>query len=262
MAPPPSTPGRIHLAAHFAYKAGDGVAPHTHRENQVQLVLAGGARAEIDGASHVLRAKDVAFVRTGGRHAFTAGARGMRTLELKFAAPRRRNVIAEIAPVVRDVDGSLRRELEDVNREHHASRPHARVAAAARLTTLLVGLARASSVDEAAGEASGAAAAVQDAVGFIRGNAHRLVEPSEVAKRSGFNADYFYRVFKRETGKSLQGFISSARLDRVDDLLRDTELTPSQIAYTLGFGDLQHFNRFVHTHAGLSPRQLARRRRR
>lgn len=76
---------------------------------------------------------------------------------------------------------------------------------------------------------------------------------AELAKRVGYSADHFARVFRDVTGSSPREFIVQARINRARILLTESSLTVSQIAHALGYEDIYFFSRQFKAKTGVSP---------
>lgn len=182
-------------------------------------------------------------------------------------APSRR-VTAPIPPEVNDVrdvamvDAMMRRivELSRHDPLHDAAQRHIATTTAAALTTSLLmdldyqsshrtqlsgtqlrhhrlALELASRIDEQPGDA----AAVW-----------------QLAKQAGYSPGHFTRVFKSVMGQSPQSYTVNARINRARQLLRESNLSISEIADVLGYEDLFFFSRQFKQKAGQSPRDYRR----
>ncbi len=81
------------------------------------------------------------------------------------------------------------------------------------------------------------------AVTFIEVHlAERLTLPV-IARAAGLSTRSLVRLFRKEVGTSVIEFIMRRRVTRARDLLRGTEQTCAEIAFEVGFGSVQHFNR-------------------
>lgn len=67
--------------------------------------------------------------------------------------------------------------------------------------------------------------------------------------------NYFGDLIKKETGKSAQEYIHLKLIDRAKNLILQTDLTISEIAYDLGFAYPQHFARIFKKQTGVSPKE-------
>jgi AraC-like DNA-binding protein len=64
-----------------------------------------------------------------------------------------------------------------------------------------------------------------------------------IARASGLSTRSLVRLFRKEVGTSVVEFILRRRVARARKLLQDTEHTCAEIAFEVGFGSVQHFNR-------------------
>lgn len=72
----------------------------------------------------------------------------------------------------------------------------------------------------------------------------RLRKPSEFANSMHVHVNYLNRVLKNITGKSTQELINLRFLEEAIVLLKHSNMTIAEIAYSLGFKDVSHFNHF------------------
>lgn len=73
------------------------------------------------------------------------------------------------------------------------------------------------------------------------------------ADKAYLTPNYFGDLIKKETGKSAQEYIQYKLVERAKDLITETDLTMSEIAYELGFQYPQHFGRLFKKQAGITP---------
>jgi AraC-like DNA-binding protein len=78
---------------------------------------------------------------------------------------------------------------------------------------------------------------------------------AEYAALSGVSETYFYRCFRRFSGKSPIEYRNMLRLSHAEAMLRRTEMRVSEIAQTVGFDDPFYFCRLFSKTFGASPRK-------
>ena len=64
---------------------------------------------------------------------------------------------------------------------------------------------------------------------------------------------HFVRVFKQSTGFTPHNYVMRERIERAKQLLRETNLTVTELAFQLGFADQPHFTKIFRQHTGATP---------
>ena len=72
-------------------------------------------------------------------------------------------------------------------------------------------------------------------------------------RRLGYSYGHLCRIFRKEYGISPVGYVNAIRIERAKLLLRDTELTVSEIALRTGFDSLSYFSRRFRQITGQCP---------
>ena len=80
-----------------------------------------------------------------------------------------------------------------------------------------------------------------------------------IARATGVSTRSLARLFRKEVGTSVVEFILRRRIARAKDLLQRTDHTCAEIAFEVGFGSVQHFNRIFRRHEEMSPGEWRRR---
>lgn len=80
---------------------------------------------------------------------------------------------------------------------------------------------------------------------------------SELARAMGMSRSNLHRKIKSATGLSVSRFIRRVRLDKAMELLRESSLTVSEIAYRVGFGSPTYFIKCFHDRFGFPPGEAA-----
>ena len=76
---------------------------------------------------------------------------------------------------------------------------------------------------------------------------------SNLASELGLSRSQTLRKVKAATGKSVSKLIKEIRLNEGAKLIRETDLTASEISYKVGFSSPSYFNKCFHDHFGLTP---------
>ena len=89
---------------------------------------------------------------------------------------------------------------------------------------------------------------------------HNLHKPDElslsrIAEITYFNPTYLSRLFHQVMGETLSDYISSARIRRANQLLKDSGTRIGDISEAVGFSSAANFSRFYRKMTGLSPQE-------
>jgi AraC family transcriptional regulator, melibiose operon regulatory protein len=76
----------------------------------------------------------------------------------------------------------------------------------------------------------------------------------ELSKSIGISSRHLSRLFNKESGMSAQDYIMILRLDKARELLENSDMNITEIAFYLGFGSSDYFTSFFKKHEGISPR--------
>ena len=74
-----------------------------------------------------------------------------------------------------------------------------------------------------------------------------------VAERFEYTSDHISRLFKQQTGASLQEWIIDFRIKKAAELLKNSELTIWQVADRCGYEYIEHFVRLFKKRNGVTP---------
>lgn len=98
--------------------------------------------------------------------------------------------------------------------------------------------------------------AVFAALDHVERNASEGCSLSRLAAVVGLSPYHFLRQFKREVGLTPYRFVMQTRIRNAIELLRDTRLPVTDIALSVGFGDLSNFIHSFRRELGCSPSQF------
>lgn len=97
---------------------------------------------------------------------------------------------------------------------------------------------------------------ISKAIEYIQNNYQGMVTVKELADYLSLNRSYLTTLFKKHLNVSLQEFLIQYRMLRAEELLIETDLPISQIAYSCGYSNQLSFSKsFNNTHK-MSPRDF------
>lgn len=88
---------------------------------------------------------------------------------------------------------------------------------------------------------------------YIKQNYQNSLSVSQIARTVNLSPSYFSRIFKDSTALSPYDYLLSVRLDKAKELLINSNLPVSEIAYQCGFNSTPNFICFFKKETGLSP---------
>ena len=96
---------------------------------------------------------------------------------------------------------------------------------------------------------------VQKVIVMIESNLASDLTLSVLANTLNINASYLSTVFKKETGKTVTGYVNEKRIELAQELLKTTNLQVQTIAQYCGIVDVHYFTRLFKKLTGVSPKQ-------
>lgn len=88
----------------------------------------------------------------------------------------------------------------------------------------------------------------------IRENPGQIHSIADLSRLASYSPDYFTRVFARVVGDSPKEYCIQIRLERAQQLMKETRMSLTQIASALGYSDPFFFSRQFKQRMGISPR--------
>lgn len=100
---------------------------------------------------------------------------------------------------------------------------------------------------------------IREVQAFLEENLDRDVDLRAIAREAALSPYYFTRQFTAYVGVPPYRYLIGLRIQRAMQMLRDSELTVTQICHRVGFNSLSHFTTTFRQHTGLSPSAYRRR---
>ena len=104
--------------------------------------------------------------------------------------------------------------------------------------------------------ASPAEAYVRKCVEFMRQHYDRDIRAKDVAAAVNLHPGYVHRLFKAQTGRTMNEFLTTLRMEKAKMLLQRTDIPIADISDTVGIGSRQYFHAMFKRHTGLTPVQF------
>lgn len=94
---------------------------------------------------------------------------------------------------------------------------------------------------------------LSQAIAYIEKNFCEEISNAELAKLSGYSERQFNRLFRSAFGSAPKHYINDLRIRKAQQLLHDTDMSMSEIAWNCGFNDQNYFSRSFKAHTVFSP---------
>lgn len=88
---------------------------------------------------------------------------------------------------------------------------------------------------------------------YIEESLYHDISVRQLAAVFNYNEKYIGKVFKKHTGKTIKEYMNIKRLQKVEDLLKNTPLSITEISAKTGFNNVTYFNRLFKRHWHMSP---------
>ena len=80
----------------------------------------------------------------------------------------------------------------------------------------------------------------------------------QVSNEVAMSNNHFCTIFSQETGVTFTEYITSLRIEKAKELLRDRQMRTSDVSASIGYNDPHYFSYLFKKYTGLSPRDYRR----
>lgn len=99
---------------------------------------------------------------------------------------------------------------------------------------------------------------VGDILKYLNENYSEEISLTKISLEFSISKFYLSKIFKKSTGFSLIEYLNSIRIKEAQKLLRETELSVTQISEAVGYANITHFIRMFKALSGISPLKYRR----
>lgn len=97
---------------------------------------------------------------------------------------------------------------------------------------------------------------INSVLSFLKSNFNEQHSLKDISSRVGLSPYYLAHIFPQELGLSVMQYRKQLRLAAAKEMLRNTKLPITQIAYDLGWNDSNYFSNVFKNETGLSPKSF------
>lgn len=90
---------------------------------------------------------------------------------------------------------------------------------------------------------------------YINENHNHDITLSTLSDAIGYEKHYISRLFNASSGMNFRSFINMCRTENAREMLKNTNMTITEIAYACGFSNIRTFNRAFREFTGCSPNE-------
>jgi AraC-like DNA-binding protein len=247
---------------------------HWHELVEIAYIRKGRMTVSVEGHSYEAKGGDIVFINSGAIHGYSGAEAGTSIIMTQFGMGLFDQSLVDLRDrafqklvferktfVTGDADAYIHTRLEalilDLRAEYAEQREGYRLAMKARLYDLALLLLRnvpARHVKENERRKRTLRNETLERIfTFVHDNFAKSISLGEAAEAAHLSKFYFTRFFRIQTGETFHAYLSRVRISRAAELLSDTDLPITDIAYQSGFASLQTFNRLFRTYTGVSP---------
>lgn len=97
---------------------------------------------------------------------------------------------------------------------------------------------------------------IRKCIDYIYDHLHEDLSVKTLAEVTGLNQSYLSKLFAKETGTTVKHFVTKAKIDTAENLLKYSEYTGSEISFGLGFSSQSAFISVFRKETGMTPKQF------
>ena len=90
---------------------------------------------------------------------------------------------------------------------------------------------------------------------YINDNITSEIKLSDLANLAGISQYHFSRLFKKSLGISPNQYLIKQRVERAKSLLKKSDLSVTEVAFSCGFNSHSHFGKYFRQFTGFTPKQ-------
>ena len=240
---------------------------HTHDYYQIWYISKGNCTHKIDNKSFYLSAGDLIIIPPFSYHSMTSESNDLEVIGIDFTE----NYLSEldnntiflacIKPLfVREkekksvfTETSFKELMIEMYEEYFSGLKFSDLIIKSCLMKLIILLERKSDITENT-EKIVHSQAIGEVLRYIHNNIESKIRIEDLCRVSNLCPTSLGAHFKKATGKSVVQYTNSIRIDKAKQLLKETDISITNIAYELGFGDGAYFNRIFKKETSLSPK--------
>ncbi len=246
------------------FASGTSIKIHDHDYYHFFMVRRGPVEFPVGSDTRTLNEQESMLAKPGTMHGLNnASPKMVRCYEIKFTT-QSRSVIRQInsLPDYLPADPFIYQLVSILINESTVAEPNSSMYVSDYLTTLVDYCYRNYGKKEVSStsiiDTTGFSDLSRSIVEYLEANSNRDVPLQEIADQMGFNKNYTCSAFKRDSGMTIGTCMTIIRIRKAAELISFSDLTLEQVAGSVGFSNMSHFNRIFKKIVGIPPGQYRR----
>lgn len=239
---------------------------HMHKEIEVMLVLEGSAKVYVDTHSFDIEKGDIVFLSPYILHRYTIPAHSdfkhyclcfgtdlIFDKDLQSGLDRK---TVHGASIIKSAE-SYAGYIEAAFQADAEKAPGWELRVIGNLSLFFAALTEAGHLSAAA--TPSASPVYYQMFDFIANHFGSNITSAQAAKALHMNHSYFCRVFRKNSGYCFENYLCMYRLERAKSLLKNTQMSVSEIALEVGFNSFSYFSKVFKKYNFMTPSQYRKR---
>lgn len=97
---------------------------------------------------------------------------------------------------------------------------------------------------------------IRECIDYIYEHLNEKLSVRQLAKEIRINESYLSKLFIEETGITIKEFVHNAKVKTAENMLRYSDFSYSEIAFSLGFSSQSAFSSIFKSHTGYTPKKF------
>ncbi len=243
----------ITCAGHFYYEEGYNLVRNQYNSYLIMYILNGSAKVSYHNKVYSAVKGDTVFLNCYKPHGYVSGS-NLETLWVHFDSLQAAEYYNEINKLHDDCIIQLKNPYPVINGINKIIHMHSEggnieeAVQSAYLTKILAALFSNPQLDT-----DEKSTLIEDTISYIEAHISEELCINDLAKHVAVSKFHFSRVFKKETGYTVQEYITKARITNAKVLLKSTGLSLKEIAFRCGFSNASSFSNAFKRNAAMTP---------
>ncbi len=98
-------------------------------------------------------------------------------------------------------------------------------------------------------------------ISFLAENVRERVSLNDICDKMKCSRAFLCKIFKEQTGKTIFSYFNQLKVEEAKNMLLETDMSISDISYSLGFNETKYFDFFFKKHVGVTPKSFKKKER-